>query len=270
MDKEFLKKYKLQEAVKRFQQINEYTFITSPVISEDGEDEENQDQQNSQQQQDNMGGNDGQMPPIPQQPQSNGTQQQDTMDDNMGGNVPTDGMNDNGGNMPLNAETMSQQPMDDSGNEMEDTDEVGSDDTIIDVDDLTNSQEATEYKIDGVDDKLTRMLSVLNKFSAALEASDKKIDDLRQEFEKRNPSEQEKLNIRSQASYPYSETPKDYWDAKTATNPHYNVMYDNDVSTAEEQNKFDITKDDLKGTNYKSIADSFDIDNMKLDDFMKF
>ena len=169
MDKEFLKKYKLQEAVKRFQQINEYTFITSPVISEDGEDEENQDQQNSQQQQDNMGGNDGQMPPIPQQPQSNGTQQQDTMDDNMGGNVPTDGMNDNGGNMPLNAETMSQQPMDDSGNEMEDTDEVGSDDTIIDVDDLTNSQEATEYKIDGVDDKLTRMLSVLNKFSAALE-----------------------------------------------------------------------------------------------------
>ena len=270
MDKEFLKKYKLQEAVKRFQQINEYTFITSPVISEDGEDDENQMQQLPQQPpMDNNG--DGQMQ---QPPQDGGDMQQN----NMGNNMPMDnGMN--GGNDQMGTKApIPQQPMDNGmdtemGNEedMGGTGETdGEGDTVIDVDDLTNSQEATEYKIDGVDDKLTRMLSVLSKFSAALEASDKKIDDLRQEFEKRNPSEQEKLNIRSQASYPYSETPKDYWDAKTASNPHYNVMYDNDVSTADEQNKFDITKDDLKDVNYKNIADSFDIDNMKLDDFVKF
>lgn len=254
MDKEFLKKYKLQEAVKRFQQINEYTFITSPVIAEEGDEEV--DNVNQQQ-------------PQPQDTNPSGEQQPLQNDNGFEPNSQPD-MSDNGdeqqnSEMPLD----NPQPMNDNGEE-DNTDEMNSDDTVIDVDDLTNSQEATEYKIDGVDDKLTRMLSVLTKFSAALEASDKKIDDLRQEFEKRNPSEQEKLNIRSQASYPYSETPKDYWDAKTANNPHYNVMYDNDVSTAKEQEKFDITNDDIKNSNLKSVADSFDLDNMKLDDFMKF
>ena len=264
MDKEFLKKYKLQEAVKRFQQINEYTFITSPVLAEDDEeDNNNQQPQNDdmnngnppmqdQSQGVDMGGNDNQQMPPPQE------------GDNGMNNVPDMQADDGSMPQPEQMSNMEGEEDVDSG----ETDEEG--DTVIDVDDLTDSQEATEYKIDGVDDKLTRMLSVLSKFSAALEASDKKIDDLRQEFERRNPSEQEKLNIRSQASYPYSETPKDYWDNKTATNPHYNIMYDNDVSTADEQEKFDITKDDVKNINFKNIADSFDIEDMKLDDFMKF
>ena len=269
MDKEFLKKYKLQEAVKRFQQINEYTFITSPVLAEDDEeDNNNQQPQNDdmnngnppmqdQSQGVDMGGNDNQQMPPPQE------------GDNGMNNAPD--MQSGDGSMQAQPMPQPEQMSDVEGEEDVDsgeTDEEG--DTVIDVDDLTDSQEATEYKIDGVDDKLTRMLSVLSKFSAALEASDKKIDDLRQEFERRNPSEQEKLNIRSQASYPYSETPKDYWDNKTATNPHYNIMYDNDVSTADEQEKFDITKDDIKNINFKNIADSFDIEDMKLDDFVKF
>ena len=124
-------------------------------------------------------------------------------------------------------------------------------------------------KIDSVDDKLTRILSVINKFGSALLANDRKIDDLRQEFEKRNPSEQEMLNIRSQASYPYSESPKDYWDNKKAQNPHYNVIYDNDVSTSDEQKQFDITRDDVRNINVNEIGKSFDINDFKLDDFIK-
>ena len=100
-------------------------------------------------------------------------------------------------------------------------------------------------------------------------ANDRKIDDLRREFEKRNPSEQEMLNIRSQASYPYSESPKDYWDNKKAQNPHYNVIYDNDVSTSDEQKQFDITRDDARNINVNEIGKSFDINNFKLDDFIK-
>ena len=42
MDVDLIKKYNLGEQIKRFQQINEYTFITSPMISEDGEDDEQQ------------------------------------------------------------------------------------------------------------------------------------------------------------------------------------------------------------------------------------
>ena len=40
-EKDILKEYKLEDMAKRFQQIVEYTFITSPTISEDGEDDAN-------------------------------------------------------------------------------------------------------------------------------------------------------------------------------------------------------------------------------------
>ena len=53
---------------------------------------------------------------------------------------------------------------------------------------------------------------------------------------------------------------KDYWDKKTQENPHYNVMYDNEVSPSEEQKKFEITKNDISGLNMKSISDTLDID----------
>ena len=60
VDKDLLKKYHLEEAQKRFQQITEYTFITKPLLGEDGEDDgQEQPQGDAQQQQ--------QMPP--QQPQ---------------------------------------------------------------------------------------------------------------------------------------------------------------------------------------------------------
>ena len=270
MDIDLIKKYNLGEQIKRFQQINEYTFITSPMISEDGEDDE---QQNMPPQDNQMGGDNGQ---EPQQPMG-----QDAQGGEMGndGNQPMDAPQnpqDGGavpmGNSPQDGNMMGNMgdnatPMDFEDNG--DTEEQQEGDTVIDVDDLTQSQEASEIKIDGVDDKLTRILSVINKFGSALLANDRKIDDLRQEFEKRNPSEQEMLNIRSQASYPYSETPKDYWDNKKAQNPHYNVIYDNDVSTSDEQKRFDITRDDVRDINVNEIGKSFDINDFKLDDFIK-
>ena len=118
-------------------------------------------------------GNDGNQPmDAPQNPQDGGAvpMGNDQQDGNMMGNMG-DGT----------------EPMDFGDND--DTEEQQEGDTVIDVDDLTQSQEASEIKIDGVDDKLTRILSVINKFGSALLANDRKIDDLRQEFEKRNPSE---------------------------------------------------------------------------------
>lgn len=256
MDKELLKQYNLENTVKRFNQINEYTFITSPMLSEDGEDDENNDQPPMGNQNQDM--NQQNQP----QPQGNGDMGQ--------GDMMNNDPNQMNGGQGMDNNIPQPQPMGDNGGDMSDESDLPEPDAeqegdeVIDVDDLTQSQEAAEVKIDGVDDKLTKMLSILNKFTTALEINDRKIDDLRKEFEERNPSEQEKLNIRSQASYPYSETPKDYWDNKTATNPHYNVMYDNDVSTADEQKKFEITKDDINDINFNDISKTFDIN-----DFLK-
>ena len=284
MDKNFIKNNQLDEAVARFKQIaeykspkqslhklyerkhklNEYTFITAPQVNEDGEENDGElqkpenmnggEQMNNSQQGGNIapdasnqmgdmnGQNDGVMPTDGSQMPQNDTQQGNDMNSKI----------QKGG-----AEDFSEPEVEDDGIE---TQEMESDDEVIDVDELTQSQEATEYKIDGVDDRLSKIYAVVQKFSDQLERNEESIMALKDEFEKRNPTEEEKLNLRSQSSYPYSETPKDYWDKKTQENPHYNVMYDNEVSPSEEQKKFEITKNDISGLNMKSISDTLDID----------
>lgn len=287
MDKNFIKNNQLDEAVERFKQIaeykspkqslhklyerkhklNEYTFITAPQVNEDGEENDGElqkpenmnggEQMNSQQggniapdasnQMGDMNGqNDGEMPTDGSQMPQNDVQQGNDMNGDMQMNSTEGDMSD-----------FSEPEVEDDGIE---TQEMESDDEVIDVDDLTQSQEATEYKLDGVDDRLSKIYAVVQKFSDQLEKNEESIMALKDEFEKRNPTEEEKLNIRSQSSYPYSETPKDYWNKKTQENPHYNVMYNNEVSPSEEQKKFEITKDDISGLNMKSISDTLDID----------
>ena len=191
MDKNFIKTNQLDEAVERFQQIaeykspkqslhklyerkhklNEYTFITAPQVNEDGEE------------------NDGEL----QNPSDmNGGEQ---MNNQQGGNIAPDASNQMGDMNGQNNEEMptdgSQMPQNDTlqGNDMNsdmqmggvedlsepgveddgvETQEMESDDEVIDVDELTQSQEATEYKIDGVDDRLSKIYAVVQKFSDQL------------------------------------------------------------------------------------------------------
>lgn len=287
MDKNFIKNNQLDEAVERFKQIaeykspkqslhklyerkhklNEYTFITAPQVNEDGEENDGELQKpenmNGGEQMNNQQG--GNIAP-------DASNQIGDMNGQNNGQMPTDGSqmpqndvqqgNDMNGDMQMNStegdmSDFSEPEVEDDGIE---TQEMESDDEVIDVDDLTQSQEATEYKLDGVDDRLSKIYAVVQKFSDQLEKNEESIMALKDEFEKRNPTEEEKLNIRSQSSYPYSETPKDYWNKKTQENPHYNVMYNNEVSPSEEQKKFEITKDDISGLNMKSISDTLDID----------
>lgn len=296
MDKNFIKNNQLDEAVERFKQIaeykspkqslhklyerkhklNEYTFITAPQVNEDGEENDGElqkpenmnggEQMNSQQggniapdasnQMGDMNGqNDGVMPTDGSQMPQDNVQQGNGMNGDMQ-------MNGTEGDMA----DLGEPEVENDGIE---TQEMESDDEVIDVDDLTQSQEATEYKLDGVDDRLSKIYAVVQKFSDQLERNEESIMALKDEFEKRNPTEEEKLNIRSQSSYPYSETPKDYWNKKTQENPHYNVMYNNEVSPSEEQKKFEITKNDISGLNMKSISDTLDI-NQSLNKYLGF
>lgn len=308
MNKEFVDKNNLNEAVKRFKEIyeyksprqslherksskqtlNEYTFVSDAPLTEDGEDENNgmppqngdmggqmgqqqMPQPDAQNQGGDMNGQMGQqMPPDGSQMPQNGDMmpqgdmQQPPMDNGMGGDMPMDdGM---GGEQPPTDNGMGgDMPMDDDI----ETEEMEPDDEVIDVDDLTQSQEATEYKIDGVDDRLTKIYAVVQDFTKKLEDQEQNIMKLKDEFEKRNPTQTEKFNLRSQASGPFNQSPSDYWDKVAEENPNYEIMRDNDVSPADEQKEFEIKKDDVKGLNMKSIADTLDIDQ-KLSDYIGF
>lgn len=281
---DLIKKYNLQEAQKRFQQICEYRFDTS--IKSEADDNMQQPDPNQQgQQQPPMGGG---MPPTGNDPNMGGGQPPMNggmgADPNMGGGMPPmdDGMDGDpgmGGQTPMDP-NMSGDPNMDGGMppmgegpnmggdpgmgadpmgdpDMDGMDQMQPDDEVIDVDQLTQSQETTEYKVDGVNDKLTALMNVLPKFIDALNQNDAKLEDLKAEIEKRNPTAEEKMNIRSQASYPYSETPKGYWERKMAEDPHYNVIYDNDVSPNDEQEEYVLRKGDISRDNDKDIAKSF-------------
>lgn len=294
MDIELLKKYNLVEAQKRFQQINEYTLLGDQKLNEVGEeDDQNQQMQqpmNGQQQGQQGGDMGGQMPQgqnMGQMPM--GGDQMGMQDPSMGGapqggdmQQPMDaqgGMQGDPNSMGMDAGMgedpnmmggdagmgMEQDPM---AGEEPNMDTMQPDDEVIDVDDLTQSQETTEYKIDGVDDKLSQLLAVADKFAEAINQNDEKIEALKAEIEKRNPTDTEKMNIRSQASYPYSEFPRDYWDKKTAENPHYEVIYNNDVAPDEEQ-EFMLKSSDIKGIDDREMQKSFDLP-LKLKDVLDF
>lgn len=283
--KDLLKEYNLGDVRKRMMQLSEYSFKTG--IVED--DEDNQQQQQPMQ-------NGGQQMPMNGQQQGGGMPQQDPqiggqqpmgqgqMDMNQGG-MPQGDMND--GQMPMDNSQMDSQPVDTGemppmdmaqGEEEQAPDgdmpeeEMGADgeeEEVIDVDDLTNAQEATDYKLDGVNDKITALLQVTSKFADALEDNEKQLQDLRKELERRNPTPEEKMNIRSQASYPYGESPRDYWDRKSAQNPNYEVIYNNDVAPQDEDKEFEIKRDDLEGLDDKSLSDSLEFPK-ELRDYLDF
>jgi hypothetical protein len=231
--KDLLKELKLEDMQKRFQQIVEYTFITSPTISEDGDEDEGNEQEE--------------------------TQSEDNPDVDVSSNTNTVQSEDE----PVETEVSDEDEFDTTTTQMQNDDEV------IDVDDLTSAQEETEYKVDGVDDKLVRISKVISKLIPAIEANNNKIEDLKAEFEKRNPTEEEKINLRSQSSYPYSVKPKDYWQNKEKDS-NYNVMYNNEVSPNEEEKEYILRKSDItnSGMDDRSIYKSFNT-SMKMTDFLK-
>ena len=304
MDKNFVKKYGLNEDVDRFnkianyksprQSLKEYTFYeadddqgqTPPQgqgMAQGGQ----QMQQPNQQQMQPQGGDMGMQQPMDGgqgmdmqggMPMDNGMQGQMPMDGGQGMDMQGEMPMDNGMQQPMDMQ--GEMPMDDgSGMDMQGDmpDDVDGDiettemegDEVIDVDDLTQSQEETEEKVDGVDERLTNLLKVVKELGKILNHNNEKIDDLQKEFEKRNPTEQEKLNIRSQSIGPFNQTPRDYWDNKKAADPRYNVIYDNETSPATEQEKFELRKSDLDGLDMKSIADTLNIDQ-KLEDYLNW
>ena len=280
---DLIKQYKLEEAVKRIQKINEYTFYDSTMVEDD--------------QDPNAMGADpnGGMPPMGGDPNAMGADPNMMGGDPNGGMAPMDdpnamGAEPNGGMPPMDDPNAmggdpnvmgadpngGMPPMDDpnmmGGEGIEDidmeTEQPG--DEVVDVDELTQSQEATEFKVDNVDDKLNKVLKIISKFNDAIEANDQKIEDLKKEFQKRNPTAEETLNLRSLASYPFSERPDEYWKKQQQDHPNYNVISDNDVSTADEQKEFEIRKGDIDNFNEREVMKSLGESHIKLSDFLQF
>lgn len=243
MDKKYLKEHNLFEAHKQFMRLCEWSYVPT-TLEEEGED--NQDQ-NQEAQDSNMGenpdmqptGGDENMPSM--EGESNGEGDIAPMDQNMGEDP----------NMP---------PMD-----------GGEDETVIDVEDITDAQEKMNSKVNvvgkdlgEVNDKIESLMKLLNKMEGMITNNNKEIANFKAEFEKRNPTQTEKLNLRSLDSYPFNVNPKDYWTQKGADpNSNYSGFANNGKSTTQE---YVITNNDVDDFNEREMESSFDIeDDLKQD-----
>ncbi len=138
------------------------------------------------------------------------------------------------------------------------------DEDVIDVDDLTNAQEKLNDKenavgrhVEKVDDKLKQLGQVLDKIEQMIDNNNSEIEALKGEFKKRNPTQTEKLNLRSLDSYPFNVKPTDYWKQK-GIDSNYEAYADNQEPTTQE---YKITNDDVDNINDNEIANSFFIDD---------
>lgn len=262
----------LEEDVRRFQAITEYTFISQPTLDED--DDEGDGMDGSQEPSADT--------PAPVPDVAGGDMQQN-MDTTPPSPAPTDNGEQQTPQVPIeDIPTGNGEDIPDEGNEPKmsepDADDMGGDseeEVTIDVDSLVKSQEETNAKLDSVSDVLQSFVNTVDMFGQALKLQDEKFAELNAAIKKSNPSEEEILNIRSQSGAPFNQQPKEFWQDKQSTLPNYNVMMDNSVPPSEEQDaakkgeKYDITMDDISDINTRDIDASFD-EPFTLDKFVKF
>lgn len=245
MDKKYLIEQGLMDAHKQFKKLYEYTYFAgNELTNEDDEvdDSSNMNMLNT----DDMGGE--------SMPQNDGMGQDNDVSDMDGdNNMPSndDMPQDNNG-----VEGLDVDPNADSSND-NDLEPEKEGDEVIDVDDLTKSQEDTEEKVDDLDDKFEKLLKAITNFEDIIDHNNEKIEDLKAEFERRNPTQIEKMSMQTQNSYPFNVTPKEYWDNKEQTS-NYRTDYDDN---GKEQGQYVITKDDVNNAvDWKSISNSLDDD----------
>jgi len=113
----------------------------------------------------------------------------------------------------------------------------------LDVTELVKGSEEAKASADAANtkiDQLMQMVSKLENATKGMDAISNKIENLETEFEKRNPTEEEKLEMRSLSSAPYNLKLTDFWKDKEGV---YDVMGDEN----KEPKEYVLTKDDVDG-----------------------
>lgn len=252
MSKELYESQVAKDAAKRFRMLCEYSFM-----AEEGEGEEEPEQ--------NMPPQEGEMGADPNADMGGMPPQEGMGDPNMGGEMPPQdggtggapGFNPQEGGMDNPNMGGEIPPEGDMG-----TEPMQPEDEVIDVDELTNSQEETEEKVEDMhvtmEKGFEKLLKVVSRLDKMIDASTLNMEKIKQEIEKRNPTPLEKLNMRAaNDSYPFNVSPESYWKDKEATSNYRIGGEDEDDAV-----QYTITQGDIDDiTDFKRISKELDDDS---------
>lgn len=269
----YLKENNLLSAHEHFMKLSESYVPNFPEEEVDEADDQGAQDPNSMGSDPNaMGGDPSTMGgDMPQDPSMVGDPSQDPNamgdDPNIGGDMSQDpseiGADPStmGGDTPQDLSSMGSDPSAMNGDESEGQDDDGD---TIDIDGLTRAQDKLNVKqnhvgrdLSKVDTKIKTLIDTIQNLQNKLDANNSEIESLKAEFEKRNPTQTEKLNLRSLDSYPFNVKPNEYWEKK-AKQGGYDTYSDNDEPTSKE---YVITNNDVDNPT-RDVADTF----FKIDD----
>ncbi len=133
--------------------------------------------------------------------------------------------------------------------------DLGGDEVELDVTELVKGSEEAKMSADAANEKIEQLMGMVNNMSNQLQSMDAisgKIDDLEGELEKRAPTPEEKIEMRSLDSYPYNLKLTDFWAEKEG---QYDIMSDKDKEYVLNKKTIDSDYSD------SNIKDTFDNDN---------
>ena len=255
---EYLKKHNLWEAHEHFMRLSEAYIPTAEAVIGEADDEEMAADPNAGMEDPNaMAGGD----PNAMDPNMAGEDPNTGMEDPnaMGGDPAMDGADPNAMDPNMAGADAGMPPMDETGMMGGDEMPEEGDENTIDIAGLTRAEDKLNIKqnqigrdLSKVDDRIMSLIDKIGNLQAALDTNNTELEALKAEFEKRNPTQTEKLNLRSLDSYPFNVRPDEYWKDKAAQGG-YEAYSDNSEPTTKE---YVITNDDVDNPS-KDISDTF-------------
>lgn len=146
-------------------------------------------------------------------------------------------------------------------------DNESSDEDTIDIDDLTDAQEKINHKtnkiginLGKVDNRIEHLMQSLEKMEDMIDSNNAEIMNLRKEFEKRNPTQIERIDMRRRFDSPgFNESPEESLAKRLQARDNYTVTDGGDKTN---DKQYTLTQNDIDSVGDSQVADSF----YKIDD----
>ena len=133
--------------------------------------------------------------------------------------------------------------------------EPAEDEVELDVTELVKGSEEAKLSADAANEKIDKLMGMIGNLENQISSMDKistKIDDLESELQKRAPTPEEKIEMRSLDSYPYNMKLTDFWANQKG---QYDIIPDEEKEYVLDKESIDSDYSDA------SVKDTFDSDN---------